>query len=334
MKGKKNMKLIYTIKEINELNNYFKKNSEIMQEEEFLEGVRDLINRTPAMYNSFIASYHSGKYLQPGYLTEINICATLAEMFNLQYKKDICENNLRHCYSNGTIFLKEYGGCNMSDVQFIDENGNITTIEIKEPLSLGGDYDLGITEEGKLFPKIASSRIFPESAQQILNEFNKTDSIFNHLGNNIPITNDIYLNSILNAYLGDKHIDYIATYSENNDLIYFPISELHNHVNFKGSEIRTAGKNKVKVYTLNAFKEAMINIGCVINSNNIVSIPKKTISFRVARGSNGRISGIKINSIFFFEMDDIIKEDDEYYYANINKGKQLKQSISVHLNLK
>ena len=54
----------------------------------------------------------------------------------------------------------------------------------------------------------------------------------------------------------------------------------------------------------------------------------------MARGSNGRITGIKINSIFYFEIKDIIDENDEFYFANISRGKQLKQGISVHLNLK
>lgn len=328
------MKLIYTAQEIKYLNDYFKNNSESLNKEEFLHGVLELIQRTPAMYKSFIACYESGRYLQPGYLTEINICATLAQQLHLRYDADVIEINLRHQYSDGRIFLKEFGGCGMSDIQLIDENGHITTIEVKEPLSLGGDFDLGITEEGKLFPKIAATREFPEAAQKILDEFNAIDSIFNHLGHNIPLSNTDYLKSILNSYVGDKQIDYIATYSKDNDLIYFHVSELIDHVDFKGSEIRIAGKNKVNVYTPNAFRKAMNDIGCVINAKNIVSIPKNVVGYRTARGSNGRITGIKINSIFYFEIGDIINEDNQFYYANVGKGKQLKQGISVHLNLK
>ena len=243
------MKLIYTVQEVKFLNNYFKMNSE-KSEEEFLSGVLHLLNRSPAMYQGFISSYKSGKYLQPGYLTEINVCATLAAMFNLYYDETINEVNLRHQYSDGEgNYLKEYGGCGMSDIYLITAAGAVTTIEVKEPLSLGGDYDLGITEEGKLFPKIAANREFPESAQKILNEFNAVDSIFNHLGHNIKLSNTSYLNDILNSYLGDKNIDYIATYSEaTNSLLYFPVTELHEHVSFEDSEIRTAGKNKVNVY--------------------------------------------------------------------------------------
>lgn len=328
------MRLIYTIQEIEFLNNYFKQNCNLLEEKEFVEGVLTLINRTPAMYNGFISSYIRGKYLQPGYLTEINICATLAKKFELTYDENVNETNLRHQYSNGKIYLKEYGGCNMADIQLIDNKGNITIIEVKEPLSLGGDYDLGITEEGKLFPKIAANRDFPEAAQMILNEFNATDSIFNHLGHNIPLSNINYLRNVLDSYLKSKQIDYIATYSKDNKLLYFPATQIDDHVNFKGSEIRTAGKNKVNVYTPTVFKKAMEEIGCIIDSNGVVAIPKNAISFRKARGSNGNITGIKINSIFYFEIKDIIKEDNEFYYANINKGKQLKQSISIHLNLK
>ena len=330
------MKLVYTIEEIKYLNQYFKTYSDSLNEEEFLtKEILTLLQKAPAMHHGFITSYRSGKYLQPGYLTEINICATLAKDMGLSYDSNISNTNLRHQYSNNNTYLRQYGGCGMSDIQLISEDGKITTIEVKEPLSLGGDFDLGITEEGKLFPKISSNREFPDAAQKILDEFNKKDSVFNHLGHNIPLSNTEYLKEILSSYLGDKQIDYIATYSiENEELIYFPVSEIYNHVDFKGSEIRTAGKNKLKVYTPNAFKNALLNINCIIGNNDMVAIPKNKVEFRIARGSNGRVTGIKINPIFMFEINDIVDEDDKFYYANINKGKQLKQGISVHLNLK
>jgi len=328
------VKLVYTVKEIEYLNNYFKMNSEILSEDEFIDGISKLLDKSPAMCQGIISSYRRGKYLQPGYLTEINICATLAKMMNLTYDND-SPVNVRHQYSNGNIFLKEYGGCGLSDVQLITADGLITTIEIKEPLALVGDYDLGITEEGKLFPKIAENRIFPEEAQKILDDFNASDSLFNYLGHNIPLSNVEYLKSILNSYLTNKNIDYIATYSKTtNELIYFSAKEIYNHINFNRSEIRTAGKNSVKVYTPKAFYKALIDIGCTIDSNNIVIIPKSKISFRYARGSNGRISGIKINSIFYFKINDILKEDTEFYYVKLDKGMQLKQSMTVHFNLK
>lgn len=326
-------KLVYSAQEIKFLNQYFKNYSEFLDEETFLsEEILELLNRSPAMYRAFVTSYQSGKYLQPGYLTEVNLCATLAKKFNLHYDDSFTDGNLRHQYSNNGIYLKEFGGCGLSDIQLVLENGTTITIEVKEPLSLGGDFDLGITEQGKLFPKIKAGRQFPAGAQSILDDFNEIDSIFNHLGHNIPLDNAEYLKSILNSYLGDKHIDYIASYSANDELIYFPTNEIYDHVDFKGSEIRTAGKNNVKVYTPEAFKTAMISIGCSIN-NNMVTIPKDKVSFRIARGSNGKVTGIKINPIFFFEFDKI-SEDDDFYYANINDGKQLKQGISVHLNLK
>lgn len=329
------MKLIYSVQEIKYLNNYFKLYSEELDEKSFFnEEIMELLNKAPAMRQGFSASYYSGKYLQPGYLTEINVCATLAKMMKLNYDNNISEPNLRHLYSNDGVYLKEYGGCGMSDIQLIS-NDTIITIEVKEPLSLGGDFDLGITEEGKLLPKIALNREFPESAQKILDDFNKIDSVFNHLGHNIPLSNAEYLKGMLDSYLGDKQIDYIATYSNaDGELIYFPSSEIYNHVDFKGSEIRTAGKNKVKVYTPEAFKKAMLDIGCSIDNTGLVTIPKDKIEYRVARGSNGCITGIKINPIFYFEIGNIIKEDDNFYYADIKNGKQLKQSISVHLNLK
>ena len=111
------MKLIYTAKEIEFLNEYFKQHSQEYNRNEFLSGVGQIITRTPAMFNGYMNSYDSGRNLQPGYLTEINICATLAAMLNLSYQNDYSESNVRHCYSDGCVYLKESGGWNMVDVQ-------------------------------------------------------------------------------------------------------------------------------------------------------------------------------------------------------------------------
>lgn len=327
------MKLIYTAREIESLNKYFKQHSQEYNRDEFLSGVKKIITRAPAMFNGYMNSYDNGKNLQPGYLTEINVCATLAAMLNLSYQNDYCESNVRHCYSNGCIHLKEYGGCNMADVQLIGEDGTIFTLEIKEPKSLGGDFNMGITEEGKLIPKLKAGRVFPEAAQLIINNFNNNDSILNHIGHNIPLEDNEYLHSIARDYICSKNIDYIATYSQdNNNLIIFPVSELDKHVSYKGSEIRTAGKNHVKVYTPKLFHSIMDSIGCIINGD-VVKIPKTVVDYRVERNSNKKVSGIKIHPLFFFFVKDILFEDDEYYYANINKARQVNQAIGVHFNL-
>ena len=327
------MKLIYTAKEMEFLNAYFKQQSQEYNRNEFLSGVGQIITRTPAMFNGYMNSYNSGRNLQPGYLTEINICATLAAMLNLSYQNDYSESNVRHCYSDGCIYLKEYGGCNMADVQLVGKNGTIIALEIKEPKSLGGDFNMGITEEGKLIPKLKADRVFPKAAQLITNNFNSSDSIFNHIGHNIPLEDNECLHSIARDYICSKNIDYIATYSQdNNNLIFFPVSELDKHVSYKNSEIRTAGKNHVKVYTPKLFHRIMDSIGCIIDGD-VVKIPKTATEYRVERNSKKKISGIKIHPLFFFFVEDILSEDDEYYYADINKARQVNQGLGVHFNL-
>lgn len=327
------MKTIYTAQEIKKLNDYFKKNSYIPNEEEFIISVVKLLEKCPAMYKGFINSYRNGKNLQPGYLTEINICATLAKKMGLIYIENVKETNLRHLYSNtdGSIVLKQFGGCNMSDIQLIS-NGKITTIEVKEPNSLGGDYDLKMTEEGKLLPAIDKNRIFPVEAQQILDNFNSVDSVFNHLGHNINLEEigSKLLMGIMYSYLKEKNIDFIASYtSKTNNLIFFPVSEIDKHVNFKNSEIRISGKNNLKVYTPLAFERALKESECTINGKTVI-IPK-TIALSKARGSE-EISRIKISPLFFFRVEDI-SEDEKFYYANLNKARQNKQGLGIHLNL-
>lgn len=48
------MKLIYTAKEIEFLNEYFKQHSQEYNRNEFLNGVGQIITRTPAMFNSYM----------------------------------------------------------------------------------------------------------------------------------------------------------------------------------------------------------------------------------------------------------------------------------------
>jgi hypothetical protein len=219
----------------------------------------------------------------------------------------------------------------MSDIQLIS-NGKITTIEVKEPNSLGGDYDLKMTEEGKLLPAIAKNRIFPTEAQQILDNFNSTDSVFNHLGHNVNLEETEFnlLMGIMHSYLKEKNIDFIASYtSETNNLIFFPVSEVDKHVNFKNSEIRISGKNDLKVYTAAAFKRALKESGCTVNGKTVI-IPKTAILSK-ARGSE-EISRIKISPLFFFRVEDV-SEDEKFYYANLNKARQNKQGLGIHLNL-
>lgn len=327
------MKTIYTAQEIKKLNNYFKENSHVFNEKEFIAPIVKLLEKSPAMYKGFVNSYHNEKNLQPGYLTEINICATLAKKMSLTYVENAKEMNLRHLYSNAddSVILKQFGSCNMSDIQLIS-NGKITTIEVKEPNSLGGDYDLKINEEGKLLPAIDKNRIFPVEAQRILDNFNSTDSIFNHLGHNINLeeTDSGLLMGVMYSYLKEKNIDFIASYAnKTNNLIFFPVSEIDKHVNFKNSEIRISGKNNLKVYTTIAFERALKESGCTIKGETVI-IPK-TISLSKARGSE-EISRIKINPLFFFRIKDV-SEDEKFYYANLNKARQNKQGLGIHLNL-
>ena len=76
----------------------------------------------------------------------------------------------------------------------------------------------------------------------------------------------------------------------------------------------------------------MDSIGCIINGD-VVKIPKTVVDYRIERNSNKKVSGIKIHPLFFFFVKDILFEDDEYYYANISKARQVNQGLGVHFNL-
>ncbi len=334
--------------------------------------ILDIEGKCPALAHQILKSYQSGSNIQSAVFSECVYAQTLANLFNLDRFVNCLENhsflseeiqkllksyNLvpRYVYanSNNSRMLIQAGGCDGIDSALITViDLDIYTIEFKEPKAKTCEPDLPkYKENGKLVITKTFKNNYPQFTQMLkeqrkLNFFNKMGSNENDFSNksvNIAVTNNYV----------KKYADVICTEDMNGFLIMLPVNQISLWANIVG-EIRPAGRNHYKVWTPNALKKYIIEKGGTID-NNTVTIEKSNLVERKERGGNGKISGYKINSIFFvykkhcteqsnllkFELDKVqqlnptisakiyfkpIKYDDiKNYYFNTNKNNKANQ---------
>ncbi|MBE6782080.1 MAG: hypothetical protein E7540_05135 [Ruminococcaceae bacterium] len=91
-------------------------------------------------------------------------------------------------------------------------------------------------------------------------------------------------------------------------------------------EIRPAGRNHYKVWTPNALNKFLLEKDAVINED-VVEISKKQVAERKARGGNRKVSGYKINPLFFVCCKDCA-ENNGVLTFKLSKVRQLNPTIA------
>ena len=95
-----------------------------------------------------------------------------------------------------------------------------------------------------------------------------------------------------------------------------------------GSEIRRSGKNSYGVFTQELLFKSIRKIdGEIID--DIVKIPVENMSDRT---NNGKITGKKINHLFFVKIENI-EEKNGYFVFTLKNVKQLKPTLCVHMQI-
>ncbi|AWX43013.1 hypothetical protein DK849_02885 [Metamycoplasma cloacale] len=97
-------------------------------------------------------------------------------------------------------------------------------------------------------------------------------------------------------------------------------------------EIRPAGRNDYSVWTPNKLRNFLLKKSAII-VDDIVKISSKNLLPRIQRGSSGKISGYKINPLFFVRVEDIVIEKDLMIFK-LNKVRQLNPTIAAKIFLK
>lgn len=300
--------------------------------------------KCPALAHQITKSYECGNNIQSAVFSECVYAQTFADMLNFNIFTNCSENhnyipanvtrllksyNLypRYAYSNNdkTRMLIQAGGCNGIDSALITViDLNIYTIEFKEPGAKTSEPDLPkYKEDGNLLITGDFLERYPQF-QQMLEE-QKGLNFFKKMGSN---ENNFSVESVNIAVTNNyvkKYADVICTEDVDGYLVMLPVNQLSLWAEIVG-EIRPAGRNHYKVWTPNALKGFIEKKSGAINGS-VVSINKSELGIRKERGGNGKISGYKINSIFFIYTRDCMENGDTIRF-DLHDVQQLNPTIA------
>lgn len=306
-----------------------------------------LSTKSKALVNQIQRSFDSGNNIQSAVFSECVYAQTIANMLGLDIYNDcvknpnclsndvinlLNENNLvpRYSYSNDKYILIQAGGCGGVDCTLIDKNNNkIYLIEFKESYAKTSEPDLPkYGEDGVLIITEDFIKNYPQF-EQMLNE-HKGLNLFGEMGHNI---NDFSKQSVSYAvsknYNSKKFADIICTEDSNGYLVAIPANEIHLWSEMEG-EIRPAGRNHSNVWTINALRNFLADSKI---DGDTVTVEKSKLEPRIERGSDKKISGYKINSLFFIYTKDCIF-DNENLIFDIKKVQQLRPTLSAKMSFK
>lgn len=278
----------------------------------------------PALKSEIDQSYNTGRNIQSAIFSECVYAQTLANMFNLVVFKD-CRASTTHLpqavinlltsyslyprYSYGSIdnsrILIQAGGHNGTDGALISVMDlNVFTIEFKEPGAKTSEPDLPkYGEDGLLKSSDEFEANYPQFTDMLSQHIGL--NIFEHMGSNI---NNFSVSSIINSITDNysstnKYANVCCTEDCNGILVMLPVNQIHQWAIIEG-EIRPTGRNHYSVWTPNALRKFIIDLGGHVD-DNIVTLPIESIKVRRKRGGNGAVSGYKITPLFFVYAHDV-----------------------------
>lgn len=303
-----------------------------------------LHEKCPALEHQIRKSYEHGNNIQSAVFSECVYSQTFANMFGLKIFVNCYENhefiaenvkkllksyNLfpRYAYSNEcrSRMLIQAGGCNGIDsalIQVIDLN--IYTIEFKEPSAKTSEPDLPkYCENGKLILSERFLKNYPQFKPML--EEQKGLNFFKVMGNNINNFSDESVNIAVSNNYTKKYADVVCTEDKQGYLVMLPVNQISLWADIVG-EIRPAGRNSYKVWTPKALKKFILKKGGKISGDK-VSIEKSKLSIRRERGSSKKMSGYKINSLFFVYTENF-NESNNLVTFDIKDVRQLNPTIA------
>jgi len=240
----------------------------------------------------------------------------------------------RFAYTNvgKSEFLVQAGGPNAVDACYYSvKDKQVLWIEYKEPEAKFGEADLLYDDSGFL---IKSSRFLkkhthfvPMLDEAIENDFN----IFRYSAmekNYNEFAKETVSEAIVN-YFKEPNNTIVFSEDQDSNLIAFLAKDAPRFASKIQGEIRSAGRNPKKIFTLSHFKTTFEHLGGSIVSSGDCKIPKtKVTDFRYARGgTKGTVSGIKLSSLYFVRNAALVTSEKEYSF-NIKNVEQLKSSIA------
>ena len=303
--------------------------------------------KCPALAHQIKKSYESGKNIQSAVFSECVYAQTFANMlsltefYNCLEGDSVIPNNVekllksynlspRYVYTNNnkSKMLVQAGGCNGIDSALITiDDLNIFTIEFKEPSAKTSEPDLPKYEEDGIL-KITDkfNNDYPQFNEMLSEK--KGLNFFKVMGNNIHDFSPESVNIAVTNNYSKKYADVICTEDKNGYLVMIPAKQVSSWAKIEG-EIRPSGRNHYNVWTPQALKRFLEEKDAIFNGN-LVTVSKDKLGIRKERGGNKKVSGYKINPLFFIYVKDC-KEEGNSVTFDISKVQQLNPTIAGKL---
>lgn len=332
--------------------------------------IEDILKNFKAGKCEIRKQIEAGKSLQPGILCECSYIQTLAKILKANRFVDLessdftnlppkiakyvesSENKMcaaRYIYFNSdfSAVITQYGNPGTPDAVVFVNNKRIIA-ELKDVTALSFDCDLLYDEDGKF---IVSERIKDEcpGLENCINEFNKNASVMDYLGHNCKLTeltSKHNIQNLLRENFNKAETDLIISSSKSDELITFKPSDISfvfsdntPLLSADNSEIRMTGKNALNSpftpeYLKRVLKEKDVMFDEKTGLCRVYNTNEKIIGCIHGRGkAKENITRLKINHTFFVKIKDVAFGED-YFEFLINKIKQSKSGISLHIEIK
>ncbi len=297
--------------------------------------------KCPALAHQIRRSRENNANIQSAVFSECAYAQTLANMLELRDYSDRTMEDLarfqptlsaqnmvpRYYYWNEENALIQAGGRNGVDCILI----NIPTrkfymIEFKEPGAKTSEPDLPrYHEDGKLLVTPEFLAKYPQF-QNMLEE-QRGLNFFEAMGNNI---HNFSAESVEVAVTGNydrasKAADVICTEDEDGYLVMIPSNQVAQWAEIEG-EIRPAGRNHHNVWTPVALGRFLTQLGATI-TEGYATIAKDCLEPRRERGGGGRVSGYKINPLFYVPIGSCTERDGQISF-DLRRVQQLNPTIA------
>lgn len=300
--------------------------------------------KCPALAHQIRKSYETNRNIQSAVFSECAYAQTLANMFGLvkfincaDQEDYIPETIVRllHSYNlspryvyaanDNRRMLIQAGGCNGIDSALVVvEDLNIYTIEFKEPGAKTSEPDLPkYDEDGKL--KITESFLEKYPQFEAMLEEQKDLNFFAVMGNNVHDFSSESINIAVSNNYTKKYADVICTEDIDGILVMLPANQVSVWADIEG-EIRPAGRNHYNVWTPYALYGFLKEIGATV-VDEIAKVSEEKLVPRRERGGDRRISGYKINPLFFVYAENCTSKTGVVSF-NVNDVRQLNPTIA------
>lgn len=303
----------------------------------------------PSLADRADKSFKRETLVQSAVFSECAYSQTLANMLNLSVFINCSEakyvlpeninellniNNLhpRYIYTNTECsrLLVQAGGCNGVDCALIDvAQSQIYTIEFKESYAKTSEVDLPkYAENGVMTVTDAFLKKYPQFGR-MLNEHTGLN-FFENIGHNIcDFSYESVAEAVENNY-SEKHADVICTEDSDGNLVMLPANHITHWAEVKG-EIRTAGRNSLKVWSHGRLNDFLAEKGAVIRDGT-VTLNSQELASRISRGGVCA-TAYKINPLFFVRNQDCTVTDKTISFK-LNRVRQLKPTVTGKIQFK